>query len=231
MKRTLVIVLSIGVCVAMIVAVMKQRGQLAAVRAERTQLLARLAAPVEVPMSVALASDQSGARNSHSPSMELLKLRAEVSRLGNRKRELGNVRSESERLQGQKSPRGTNVSGAFVLPAGYIKKSEAKFVGYNSPEETIQSFLWAIQNKDAAKFLEALSPDQAKQLEARMQSRESIEAFFNEAGSLPGMNILGKEAGENGEVVLTVEIMPGDEPKPKIPFKQIAGQWKMASGF
>jgi len=64
-----------------------------------------------------------------------------------------------------------------------------------------------------------------------MQSRESIETFFNGAGSLPGMHIIGREAGENGEVVLKVEIMPGDETKPTIRFKQIGGQWKMVSGI
>ena len=231
MKRTLLIVLSIGICVAMIVAVKQRRDQLGKLKAEQVQVSARLAAPVEAPMSVAPANEQSGRQLSYSPSMELLKLRAEVARLGNRKRELANVRDESQDLQSQSATRGTNASGAFVLPAGYIKKSEAKFLGYNTPEETIQSFLWAIQNRDAAKFLEAFSSEKAKQLEARMESRESIEDFFKESNSLPGMHIIGREAGENGEIVLKVEIMPGDEPQPKIRFKQIGGQWKMASGF
>lgn len=231
MKRTLLIVLSIGICVAMIVAVKQRRDQLGKLKAEQVQVSARLAAPVEAPMSVAPANEQSGRQLSYSPSMELLKLRAEVARLGNRKRELANVRDESQDLQSQSATRGTNASGAFVLPAGYIKKSEAKFLGYNTPEETIQSFLWAMQNRDAVKFLEALDSRMLKEYEAIMHSRESIETFFSAAGSMPGMHILGKEAGDDGAVVLRVEIIPGGEPQARIRLKQIGGQWKMVSGF
>ena len=232
MKKAILIVLTIGVCIALIVAVKKQRDQLGELTAEQAQVLAQLATPVEASMSVAPANDQSASQVAHSPSMELLKLRAEGARLGNRKRELANVPAESERLQGQVSPRGTNAPGVFVLPPGYIKKSEAKFVGYNTPEETIQSLLWAIQNRDAAKFLEAYDSKKAKQVEARMQSRDSIEEFFKEADSLPGMHILGREAGEDGQVVLKVAIMPGDELQAaQIHFTQIGGKWKIASGF
>ena len=230
MKKAILIVLTIGVCVAMTGAVLKQRDQLGELKAEQSKTLARLAAPVEVPQSVAPANVQRST-HTHSPSMELLQLRAEVARLGNRKRELASASVERERLHGQLATRGTNAAGAFALPAGYIKRSEAKFVGYNTPEETIQSLLWSIQNRDVAKFLGAFDSAKSKQFEARMRSRDSIEEFFKEAASLPGMHILGKEAGEDGEIVLIVEIMPGDEPQGRIRFKQIEGQWKMVRGF
>ncbi len=163
--------------------------------------------------------------------MELLKLRAEVSRLESRKRELAQVRAENERLRVQLASRGTNVPGAAALSAGYIRKSEAKFAGYATPEDTIQSFLWAIHNRNASSFLGALGPEAAKQLEARMQSPSSTEVFFKEADSLPGMRVVGKEAGEDSEVVLMVEIMPGTESPARLRFKQFGGQWKLVGGL
>lgn len=231
MKRAILIVISIGVCGAMILAVTKQRDQLAELKSEQAQVLARLAAPVEAPLSVAPANDPSSRQTSYSPSLELLQLRAEVARLGNRKRELANVPAERAQLQRQNVTGETNAPGVFTLPAGYIKRSAAKFLGYNTPEETIQSFLWAVQNRDAAKFLEVFDPRRAKEFEDQFKSRESIEEFFKEAAFFPGMNIVGKEAVAEGEIVVTVEIMPGGEPKQQIRFKQIGGQWKMVSGF
>ena len=75
MKKVILIVLTIGVCLALIVALKKQRDQLGELKAEQAQVLARLASPVEAPVSDAPANDQSGGQISHSPSMELLKLR------------------------------------------------------------------------------------------------------------------------------------------------------------
>ena len=232
MKKAILIVLTIGVCVALIVAVKKQRDQLGELMAEQAQMLARLAPPVEVPMSAEPANDQVDSQVSHSPSMELLKLRAEVARLINRKRELANVYAEREHLKSQRNSSNTNVADADPLPPDYIKKSEAKFVGYNSPEDTMQSQLWAMQNRDVSVLLNSYEPEFKKKLEEIFLKQSSVETLFKSADAIPGMHILGKVDGPatDGEVVLMVQIMPGQEPQ-QLRFKQIGGQWKMASGF
>ena len=48
----------------------------------------------------------------------------------------------------------------FQLPPGYVRKRDARLVGFNTPEDTLQSLLWAIQNHDLAKVLEAFTPDE-----------------------------------------------------------------------
>jgi hypothetical protein len=231
MRRVILISLGLAVSVTMLVAVFQQQNRLTTLKAERAQVLARLAGPAEIASPVAAASPPDIKPSSYSPLMELLKLRAEVSRLESRKRELAQVRAENERLRVQLASRGTNAPGAVALPTGYIRKSEAKLVGYATPEDTIQSFLWAIHNRNASSFLGAFGPEAAKQFEAQMQSPSSTEAFFKEADSLPGMHVIGKEAGDDSEVVLIVEIMPGDKPQPRIRFKQFEGQWKMVGGL
>lgn len=210
-----------------------QQNRITTLKAEQAQVLVRLADPAEIPLPVAPANPQQVEESSHSPSVELLQLRAAVTRLGNRKRELANARVESERLHGQLATRGTNVSGAVALPAGYIRKSEAKFVGYATPEDTIQSYLWAIQNRDSSGLLRAFDPEIAKQLEATMQRRSSTEDFFDDGNDLPdGMHIVGKEASTDGEVVLLIEIMPGVElPHGRLHLKQFGGQWKLVGGL
>ena len=82
------------------------------------------------------------------PSLEVLRLRSQVGQLERRKRELAAVTEESKRLQAQLSTKATNVTSGVALPAGYIRKSEAKYAGFGSPEDSLQSFLWAIEHRD-----------------------------------------------------------------------------------
>ena len=55
---------------------------------------------------------------------------------------------------------GTNSSSG-TLPPGYVRKRQARLVGYNTPEDTIQSFLWAVQNHDAVRQILKVEPADA----------------------------------------------------------------------
>ena len=191
----------------------------------------RLAAPSEMPLAAVAAQTQRLAPGPATPSLELLKLRAEVAQLGNRKHELADARVESERLHGLLATRATNAPGDFSLPAGYIRKSDARLVGYTTPENTMQSLLWAVQNRDASGLLQAFDPENAKQLKERMQDPSSTDEVFKEFEVLPGMHVLGREAGADGAEVLTVEIMPGIESPVQLRFKPFEGQWKLVGGL
>jgi hypothetical protein len=168
----------------------------------------------------------------YSPSSELLRLRGQVGQLERRKRELSGAQAENERLRTQAATRSTNAPGGIALPAGYLRKADAKLAGFNTPEDTIQSMLWAIQNRDAATFIQVFNPEMAKQMEQEIQRRGSAEEFFKEANAMPGLRIIGKETETADTITLTVEIVPGDEiQSQKIRFRQFDGRWKMISGL
>jgi hypothetical protein len=168
----------------------------------------------------------------HTPSLELLRLRGEIGLLERRKRELGSVHAENERLRTQLATKGTNAPTGIALPPGYLRKTEAKFVGYNTPEDTVQSMLWAIQNRDAPGFMQAFNPEMAKQFADRISRSGSADEFFKEADVLPGFHIIDKAPGADGTMVLTVEILPGDTAhSEKLTFKQLDGRWKLTSGL
>jgi len=232
MFRILMIIVGAAVCIATLTLAVAQRRQLVSLRAQKQPLQthANKAPPTTPP--IALSEAVVATTEQHSPSLELLRLRGEVGQLERRKRELAEVRMENERLRVQLATKGTNVAGGIVLPAGYLRKADAKFMGYNSPEDTIQSMLWAIQNRDAAKFLQVFNPEMAKQLGDEIQRRVSPEEFFKEADSLPGLRVIGRESTTDDTIVLNVEMIPGDEVQAqKMRFKQIAGQWKLVSGL
>jgi hypothetical protein len=105
-------------------------------------------------------------------------------------------------------------------------------VGYNTPDDTLQSMLWAVRNHDLTNLLHAYTPEMAGRLLSKFgQSRQSIEDFLRDAASMPGLGVVGrKQVTNNSTMEVEVTIIPGKPGNP-IPFRQINGQWKIAAGF
>jgi len=224
------------VCLAILLGVWRQRSQLASLRAEQRQLLAQMAARADDSPSSGMAEARPSNSGTPPPTLvvtpELLRLRNEVTRLTERRRELAGVRTDNERLRAQLASRGTNGPGGFQLPPGYVRKGEARMVGYNTPDNTLQSLLWALQNHDVTNLVQAFAPEIAQQLRAQAgESRESIEDFFSQTAGFVGMRILKREPDANEDsIAVEIEMVPG-EPAKRTTFRQVNGQWKITGGF
>ncbi len=213
-----------------------QRNQLAGLRADQQQLQARIA--FNSSASPVTAETGSAGLETPPPTLvvtpELLRLRGEVTRLTERQRELAGVRAENERLRAQLASRGTNGPAGSQLPPGYIRKSEARMVGYSTPDGTLQSLLWAVQNRDLTNLLQAFMPERAEELRAKAaESGEAVKDFFTQAQGLVGMRIVSRKTGiRDGANVIDadVEVLPG-ESGPPISFIQTNGQWKIVGPF
>jgi len=225
--------LLVVVCLAALWGVWAQRSQLAGLRAEQQRLMAQLAARAEGAGSQA-APEISAAGAAIPPTNlavtpELLRLRSEVTRLTERRRALADIRGENERLRAQVASRGGNDPAGLRLPPGYVRKSQARMVGYSTPEDTLQSLLWAMRNHDLTNVMQALVPDQAEQLRAHAgASREATEEFFSKTAGFVGMRVVKREQETNdGSITLELEVVPGMS-GPRIEFRRINGQWKIA---
>jgi hypothetical protein len=147
-----------------------------------------------------------------------------VGQLTEKKRQLANVQAENKQLHAQLAVRSTNVpAGTVALPPGYIRRSQAQFVGYGNPENTIQSFLWAIQSHDLTNVSRAFSPEIAEKFLRDMANKPDP---FVDVSALPGMRVVGQETMPDGRLNVEVEMSP-NEPGPKIPFRQVNGEWKI----
>jgi hypothetical protein len=212
-----------------LVGVLFQKHHLARLRSEQQSLIAPYETTVETRSPARSDTPRvAGPRATASPSLELLHLRSEVNRLTNRRRELAVARSENGRLRVQFAASRTNISPANALPPGYVRKSDARFVGYNTPADTIQSLLWAIQRHDITNMAEAFTPEEARQLQEEAQ-RSGVEAFFKDASILPGMHIKSQQQMPDGSLELEVEVVPGQPLPDRMRFRQINGQWKLDS--
>jgi hypothetical protein len=232
--RSLVTVLVLITCAVALWGVLTQGHEISQLRIEKTRLETDSITVTPAATTVAVPSP--------SPEVprELLQLRAEVARLSQRQRELAGARQENERLQRQLENRRTNSAARKGAEAAYIRASEAKWLGYNTPEDTLQSLFWAAQNRNLEKFLEAITPEAAEEFKSLFKESdnpaEAAKKLFDEENFPAGFRVIGREQAADGAVALTVQVVkpisdtePGlsvDSSEP-VRFEQIAGQWKM----
>jgi hypothetical protein len=161
------------------------------------------------------------------PPPELLQLRGEVTRLMGTPRDLDSARAENKRLRAQLAARQTNAPGKFQLPPGYMLASEAQWMGLSSPENTLQSFLWAARNANLDNLLRTLTPETAQRLQEEFVQSDGGEGFRKELRILPGMRFASQETLPDGSIEAKLEIMPGHVQNKSWRFQLIAGEWKL----
>ena len=222
-SRTLIIGLSIAVCGVSVAGMLYQSRQLDGLRDEERRLRLELE-HLQAEKTERVGRPPVVARATATPSLELLRLRNQVSMLMRRQRELAAAPAENQRLHARIESAPTNTT--IQLPAGYIRTSQARYVGYNTPADTLQSLLWAVQNRDFTNMLAAFTPEVARQMQAVLD-RLGEEQFFKDASALPGMRIVGREQMRDGAVELQVEIAPGIPSPERMRLRQINGEWKL----
>ena len=204
-----------------IAGVFVQRSRLASLSLQLDQLIqarrnlagARMSEPIK----------QEGAGNPaavNSGSSELLRLRNQVSQLNSQLRELGAVTVENQRLREEISKRGAN---------SYIRRSEAQMAGYNTPADTVQTFLWSLQHHDVKTLLESFTREGSSMIDGTAGGDgRSIEHFFQQAEALVGIRLGNPEQLPDGSIRISGQVGPG-LPELNLRFEKVAGQWKIAA--
>jgi hypothetical protein len=212
----------------MLCAALVQRRETVSLYDEHQDLINRLASVPD-----ASAQTQPAESNSTAPHMtgnavssELLRLRNQVNLLRQRRQELDGIRSENKRLRLLFDERQSNPP--LALPPGYIRRSQALFVGYSKPEDTIQSFLWAIHNRDVTNTLLALTPEQADWLQSQAGRPGSLEKLFSNYEAFMGFSIVGTQRFDDGTLQVDMELIPGLPPI-AVNLHKIGNEWKMRS--
>jgi len=201
--RKVVILLAWLSLIGALGAVLWQRNQLTSLRAAQIQ---NSSSRTDSATVTSVVTEAPSAPDQDAASRELLQLRAQVTKLTARKRELAGVAKESEKLKVQLTAGATNSGGLPV--AGYIRRNQAQFLGYSTPENTVQSWLWAIQNHDLERVLQALTPADAKTLQAGIRASGDPDGFFKGVGAIPGLAIQSRQTMPDGSEELQVYIAP-----------------------
>ena len=220
--RKVVILLAWLSLIGALGAVLWQRNQLTSLRAAQIQ---NSSSRTDSATVTSVVTEAPSAPDQDAASRELLQLRAQVTKLTARKRELAGVAKESEKLKVQLTAGATNSGGLPV--AGYIRRNQAQFLGYSTPENTVQSWLWAIQNHDLERVLQALTPADAKTLQAGIRASGDPDGFFKGVGAIPGLAIQSRQTMPDGSEELLVYIAPQVPPQ-KLQLQLVNGEWKMS---
>jgi len=153
-----------------------------------------------------------------SPSAELLRLRNQVSQLARRERELAGVKMANSQLPAQANPQ----TNAAKLPASYVRTSEARNLGFATPEATLETFLWAHHNHDLTVLLACYPPQDAATIK---QDYEKDDGRFK---GPPGINVIERRQKSDDSVELVVEFVPGSGAEGfPLPLRRINGEWKL----
>lgn len=159
-----------------------------------------------------------------SEKHELLRLRAEVTRLDARRRELASARAENERLQAAHRARnpGTPPAGA-ALPPGYIRRTEARFQGAATPEAALESLLWAMAQRDTNALARLMPPEWWDH--ARVELARNPEEFWKQS-RLPGFRVVEVVQPDVDHAVVKLEILPGEPPE-QMKLTRVGGEWRL----
>lgn len=227
-SRVFIIGLLTAACLAEIFGILVQHGQGNQLREEQQQYLSRLAASSTGDLTPAPIEQSTPVKSSVADTAvppELLRLRSEATRLARRKRELAGVAAEGERLRAELAARPMNATTAAgtVAPPGFIRKSEARNMGAGAPEDTVQTLLWAVQNRDITNVLALFTPEAAQELQARNGNKSD---FFQGAEGLVGLSVLGRQ--QLAPDLIELSLSPNGDPSAQpFRFRLIEGQWKL----
>jgi hypothetical protein len=159
---------------------------------------------------------------------ELLTLRGQVAELRQAKLRLEAVRAENEHLRtaldqaDQPGPDGT------TSPDAYLAASRAKFSGYASPRDTLQSFLWAARSRDTNAFFQVLTPDSMAKLTAELARQGQGQGVLAQLGKIPGFRVKTLAEKPDGTAEAEVQFDPDSVmDSEKLSLERINGEWKL----
>jgi len=219
--RSLTIAVSLASLLLLIVVAGAQSHRASALRTAKQTILTSQTAPIAESDTVNTTHDADA--TAAPGTLELLQLRNQIGQLMQRRRELETERAENERLRALVSAR--NSSANASLPPGYIRKQQARWMGQNSPENTLESFLWALQHRDFTNLISLLTPGTAAELTQLFA--ESGTTFFDKANVIPGMRIADQKQLPDGSIAAKIEVAPGQDMGKNFIFRMIDGQWKI----
>lgn len=190
----------------------------------------------------AISNSSNGDALTPEQMSELLKLRGEVTQLRGETNEIASLREQNEKLEASlkeiKPAAQTNAVAKKklrpedALPQDVHPPNSWAFRGYDSPDATVESMVWAMTHGDKAAFMAGLTPEGAAEIEVHLKDDFAKEVKSEEMGEY---RILDRQTLSDDEVVMTVYSTRKNENGDYVgnsedtTFKNIGGQWKIVN--
>ncbi len=154
--------------------------------------------------------------------VQLMALRSQVTDLRARQRALAGATNGTEALRARLVAVSNYARGS--LPAGFVRRTEARNLGQATPEAAVETFFWALEHREAESLIRVM-PVENQPTMRRVLEEQGAVAFFKEMPPLPGFRISGRVATSPEEVSFILETGPG-KPWPIKAFRE-EGAWRL----
>lgn len=206
-------------------AVSWRRGQqsLAEARAEKDRLVRQAAEPGAGAVRERGLPGDATAVLSSDERLELMRLRRDVTELKVRRRELAGLTAEADALRSKLAS--LTHRTARQLPPGYVRMADARHRGTATPEAAVETFFWAMANRDPAAFLSVMPVEDLEGLRRKIDSGGADEVFPQKT-TVPGFRVADREQLSPDEVRLHLELVPGSTVPMRLRRDPSDGAWR-----
>jgi hypothetical protein len=203
------------------------RSQSDAMREQSRQLQELEAENVRLSNLVARA----GAPLADAQLAELADLRRQVEALRHRTNDVAGLQTEIQRLRNLLSAAANSAEGGTFpeVPASDIYPRDSwMFAGYDTPENTIQSIMWAVSEGDPDTYAAGITPELGGQLESEFADGSFASEGPLEMGDVTGYRIVDRDVISGNQVVIIL-FMDGPNELMPITLEQTPTGWLVTS--
>jgi hypothetical protein len=205
-----------------------QRSAISRTRTANETLRQQTAIPTIVASDAAPATEEIEALQ--TANSELPKLRNEVRRLREERREFEKLRMENERLAAALKAGPKTNTPPLSEAEGFVLKEKWTRAGFATPEATLQTFFWAVANKDLSAMAECMTGEARKSMEQELQrsiadSGKGFEEQFEPLSKMQGFRIAEKKQLSDDKVELSIQAAAGGRAMP-MRLQLVNGEWK-----
>lgn len=165
-----------------------------------------------------------------TPAVELLRLRAEVSRLRGQPQEAARLQAENERItseirSGKFAPR------RLADMEGFISRETWATASFATPETAAQSFFAAVVAGDVEQLLRCMAPEAAEALRRQLernpeQFRQELFGDLGQVARATGFRIAERSQVSEDWITLGIQFAADGKVIP-LPLHRINNEWKM----
>ena len=166
---------------------------------------------------------------------ELLRLRGEVGALRQQGKEIETLREENRQARvALESTRKPEKAGAAESPAtaDYWPRDSWAFVGYASPDASLQTSFWAANKGDLKALLGGMTGEIQEKVQKDIEGKSEGEASaraMGEVAHLKSVRVLNREVRDDETVVLTAEFEDNKRTEVnRLLMKKIGNDWKLS---
>ena len=163
---------------------------------------------------------------------DLPKLRNEIRQLRQQKPETDRLRAENARLLAAIKSSTNTARPRLADMEGYVAREAWTQAGFATAEAALQTFFWAIQQRDFQQVSECLSPDNrqgfAKEFEGKTEQERTkiFDQGIGQLGGMTGYRISEKEQVADDTVNLGIQAAAGGHVL-RLQVRRFGNEWKI----